>query len=708
MTSRPLILGLLTAWAATALAAAAQADPPGRVGRVADIEGGVSMLPTGSQDWIWASRNYPVAPGESFWTGDDGRARLQIGATDARLDSETELDVVDLDYGAMRLALPQGSLDLRLWASPRGGVTIATPAGDVHLDGRGLYRIDVGAPQADGAYPPVELTVFEGRAEAPSPEGPVLIYPGQAAVIYAGYDPQLQGGQDADIDDWGRELEARSAWRPVDDAAAAVTGLGDLAAAGDYAMDPLYGRVWFPRGVAPDWAPYRYGHWAYVEPWGYTWIDDQPWGFAPFHYGRWAQIGGRWGWIAGQPTPEPVYAPALVAFVGGVGWNVGGADAIGWAPLAPDEVYRPNYAVSVDYVRRVNVNSVRPTIINTVIVNNTIINRTTVYRNVSAVTVVRAAAFSGAAPVHRSIIPVTAEVIARAPPASPATRPPPQAAARAGFIRPEGEAGGGGTRAAPTLAARPPAILRATHAAIAAPPVQGGRPPPIAGARIGPPPPRPAPGGSAAAVIAPAQAHRSQAPGGGSMAPREPAASMASKIAPGPTPARPMSAPPARPQMAAPQMAAPKMAAPIGAPASSRFAPGSQPPVAAVPARSTGEPAIRPPTAPTPSREPPPPARMKSAQPAAEPGRPPALQPETSRPPSHTFDAPAPSVGESPAPRPRPPEAPTPRPPAPAVAPARARPPEAAPPRPQSGPPPAARPKPGPEPKKREGAVPNP
>ena len=73
--------------------------------------------------------------------------------------------------------------------------------------------------------------------------------------------------------------------------------------------------------MTPGWAPYQSGHWAYVAPWGYTWVDDSPWGFAPFHYGRWVWLHGGWGWIPpprGGPTYVPtVYAPALVAWVGG-------------------------------------------------------------------------------------------------------------------------------------------------------------------------------------------------------------------------------------------------------------------------------------------------------------------------------------------------------------------------------------------------------
>ena len=74
--------------------------------------------------------------------------------------------------------------------------------------------------------------------------------------------------------------------------------------------------VWVPR-VAVGWAPYRDGHWAWISPWGWTWIDDAPWGYAPFHYGRWVNFGGNWGWVPGPIAVRPVYAPALVVFIGG-------------------------------------------------------------------------------------------------------------------------------------------------------------------------------------------------------------------------------------------------------------------------------------------------------------------------------------------------------------------------------------------------------
>src|SRR5208283_4445506 len=73
-----------------------------------------------------------------------------------------------------------------------------------------------------------------------------------------------------------------------------MIGVEDLDANGSWIVTTGHGPVWAPQRVAPGWAPYKFGRWAWVAPWGWTWIDDAPWGFAPFHYGRWAFVDARW------------------------------------------------------------------------------------------------------------------------------------------------------------------------------------------------------------------------------------------------------------------------------------------------------------------------------------------------------------------------------------------------------------------------------
>ena len=107
-----------------------------------------------------------------------------------------------------------------------------------------------------------------------------------------------------------------------------------------------------------DWQPYRTGHWSNVKPWGWTWVDDQPWGYAPYHYGRWAQAKQSLVWVPPQRDAQPVYAPALVAFIGGIELSVslGNQDnaPVGWFPLGPRETYVPSYTTDRDYYNRIN------------------------------------------------------------------------------------------------------------------------------------------------------------------------------------------------------------------------------------------------------------------------------------------------------------------------------------------------------------------
>src|SRR5262245_54764686 len=97
-----------------------------------------------------------------------------------------------------------------------------------------------------------------------------------------------------------------------------------LAPYGDWMEMQPYGWVWAPRSVDPDWRPYRDGHWVYTD-YDWTWVADEPWGWAPFHYGRWA-LDSRYGWVW---VPGSVWAPAWVS------WRWGD-DYAGWAPLPPD------------------------------------------------------------------------------------------------------------------------------------------------------------------------------------------------------------------------------------------------------------------------------------------------------------------------------------------------------------------------------------
>jgi hypothetical protein len=200
-----------------------------------------------------------------------------------------------------------------------------------------------------------------------------------------------------------------------------MTGYEDLDDYGQWGYVANYGTVWFPTAVPVGWAPYRFGHWVWIRPWGWTWVEDEPWGFAPFHYGRWAFANSRWCWVPGPVVVRPVYAPALVAFVGGEGFRVAAGPGVAWFPLAPGEVYVPTYRVSRIYVNNINITNTRVDVthINNVYgyySTNNVTRVTYVNQHVgNAVTVVTHDTFVNARPVSRNMVQISQREIEQAP-----------------------------------------------------------------------------------------------------------------------------------------------------------------------------------------------------------------------------------------------------------------------------------------------------
>ena len=427
-----LLLGALACLLGLALPALA--DPPARVGRLSAIAGTVSFHDSGDEQWSPAALNYPVTSGNSFWTEPGARARIEIGSTAIHLDSSTELDITALDDRRLDATLPQGTINIRVPRFSNGdGYAIATPRGTVTLAAPGTYRIFAGTDRD-----PTQVAVLEGAARVVDRNSTVSLSRGEEALLSGTdtIDYQITEAQPTPFDNDSLASERREEQAALPAAryvSPEMTGYEDLDEHGSWGTDPTYGPVWYPQAVPVDWAPYRYGHWRWIAPWGWTWIDDQPWGFAPFHYGRWAHIGNRWGWTPGTIVARPVYAPALVAFVGGGGWGVsvsgGGGPSVGWFPLAPREVYVPSYPASVTYVRKVNVTNV----VNVTNITNRTINNVNItnirHANRQFATVVPQDAFIRSQPAGRAAIAVPRDALARAPVATGVPLAPTVAAA---------------------------------------------------------------------------------------------------------------------------------------------------------------------------------------------------------------------------------------------------------------------------------------
>ena len=353
-----------------------QDDPPTRVARLGYLEGSVSFQPAGETDWVEEVDNRPLTTGDKIWADKDSRAELQLGSAVIRLSANTGVSFLNLDDRTVQLQLSSGSINIRVRRLNRDDVfEIDTPNLAFSVYQPGSYRLEA---SDDGTS--TVASVRAGDGEATGNGQTYTVHAGQRATFNGTDSPNADveqiGGPDQ-FDSWADSRDHR-----YDDSRSAqylsrdVVGYEDLDDNGDWRDDSNYGHVWFPHQTSPGWAPYREGHWAWIDPWGYTWVDDSAWGYAPFHYGRWVTVDGRWGWVAGPPAQEPVYAPALVVFIGAGGGGFGGN--VGWFPLGPREVYVPSYPVSTGYMNQVNVsNTTVSTTTITNVYNTTVINKTT-------------------------------------------------------------------------------------------------------------------------------------------------------------------------------------------------------------------------------------------------------------------------------------------------------------------------------------------
>ncbi|MBV9086325.1 MAG: FecR domain-containing protein, partial [Acidobacteriaceae bacterium] len=396
---------------------AVENDPPSRVARLKYIAGQVSIQPGGVDDWVAAAINRPLTTADRVWTDRDSRAELNLGSSAMRMSSETSLTLSNLTDGTVQVELNQGTLNLRVGRLFRGEIyEVDTPNLAFTILKAGNYRFDV---DADGDQ--TFVTVWNGEGEATGNGSAVRVRSHERARVEHGNSlaHQVNGSPRLDgFDDWclvrdKREESVLSSRYVSPD----VIGYEDLDEYGAWRVLPTYGPVWVPAAVAPGWAPYRFGHWVWISPWGWTWVDDAAWGFAPFHYGRWVYYDGFWGWCPGPRGYRSVYAPALVAWFGGprfgVGFSFGGG--VGWFPLGWGEPFYPYYRVSRGYFRNVNVTNTR--IVNiTNITNNYYNNGTSITRikyvnqNVpGAITVVPARMLTNAEPVAPRAINVPQE-----------------------------------------------------------------------------------------------------------------------------------------------------------------------------------------------------------------------------------------------------------------------------------------------------------
>ncbi len=358
------MLGLLAGsllWAAGMPARATvrdgETDPPARVGRIVELQGNVSRYDQEEGQWSDAERNRPLTTGDRLSTAGGARVELRVGSTSLRLGGGTELEVVRLDDERLIFQLHSGSLAVRVRSREKAAeVDIVTREARLLPLRAGHYRIDR-----------IDDTTY-----AASWSGDLRVADADRLTASNGQRLELRRDSGGALRHVWRGLpnDAFASWAMADDQrdertassryiSPEMTGAEDLDRWGTWDRHPEHGAIWYPRDVDAGWAPYRHGRWVWVRPWGWTWVDEARWGFAPFHYGRWVHWRDRWCWAPGTYVQRPVYAPAMVAWVGGPSVSVSvhiGGPPVAWVPLAPRERYVPYYRATPVYIDRVNVN----------------------------------------------------------------------------------------------------------------------------------------------------------------------------------------------------------------------------------------------------------------------------------------------------------------------------------------------------------------
>jgi hypothetical protein len=313
------------------------AEPPLGGAWIGAFEGDVRASFAEDPGWRPAETHTPLLPDDRVWVAPGSRAEVCISGggaiylgsgSSARFvrvpfpdeDQPTHSEVA-LESGTAIAALGDGNPsrpllaltapDTRLWIYPRSllRVKILTPAiadvvlqsGSAIAEVRGVamplragstLRVDSGTASSRPASAPDAFDAWaadRARAVAGIPSAPVELPPPLAPSA-------------ADLSRYGE-------WFPV----------------------PEYGVVWRPAAVAADWAPFARGRWLWRHT-AWVWIPEEPWGWLPFHYGRWRKD-VRWGWYWVPPARQvAVWCPGAVA------WSHAPTHAT-WTPLPPGEPY---------------------------------------------------------------------------------------------------------------------------------------------------------------------------------------------------------------------------------------------------------------------------------------------------------------------------------------------------------------------------------
>ncbi len=281
-----------------------------RVARVSFVSGDTRIRRADSDEWESVTLNLPIVEGDEIVTEAGARIEIQIAKDQhLRLAENSTLKFAAYSDEGVAVSLSLGTMHLKLltFDTQRSFFEIDAPKSTIAIRSAGSYRIDAGAV-GDAQ---IRVAVIEGEARIYTENAGFTLNSGRQARLHI--DGPYRGEWEAGnaiasldgFDQWttGRDetialrLKASYYDKYYDDD---IYGADDLNDNGQWIHTRDYGYVWRPHSSAirsyADWSPYRYGHWRWMPPFGWTWVNDEPWGWATYHHGRWFYHDGYWNW----------------------------------------------------------------------------------------------------------------------------------------------------------------------------------------------------------------------------------------------------------------------------------------------------------------------------------------------------------------------------------------------------------------------------
>lgn len=238
--------------------ASAQSPAPARVAALTHIEGSVAFAPAGATEWSDVMAKRPVTRGDRLWTDKGARAEVQVGSAALHMDSETFVEVIALDRNLLQASLNEGTVNTRVRQGEGGdNFEITTPQLAFRAVQPGDHRIDVDPSQGT-----TRIVVRSGAAVVYGADGGALRLEAGQQMAFSGRDLKVAGHgalRDGSFDRWAADRNRTE----------------DQAIAARRVPQAVMGHQSGTDRAMPNWTPNQHGHWEWIAPWGWTWVQPR-------------------------------------------------------------------------------------------------------------------------------------------------------------------------------------------------------------------------------------------------------------------------------------------------------------------------------------------------------------------------------------------------------------------------------------------------